>query len=214
MDALGYLVSFVILPGRAHDLARRAGPYGDLMEGLSFGALVGHRAFHAEWLPGERKARGAAAVISSRRNRTEPRDHDREMYRWRRQIENFFARIKEFPAVATRCDRTDESFAAAIHLVAGVVAATEMSTGPRHTSVMAPLPMGAAIKRHQVRRRSRKPDTVLTIDRFSHFLKIVLDGLEIIAERQDSLQGGRTDGTGGYGKRGSTAGWIKATNST
>ena len=46
------------------------------------------------------------------------------MYMWRHQIENFFAGIKEFRSVATRYDKTDESFAAAIHLVAGVVAAT------------------------------------------------------------------------------------------
>ena len=68
--------------------------------------------------------RGAEAVIPSKRNRTAPREHDREMYKWRHQIENFFARIKEFRAVVTRYDKTDESFAAAIHLVAGVVAAT------------------------------------------------------------------------------------------
>ena len=44
--------------------------------------------------------------------------------RWRHQIENFFARIKEFQAVATRYDKTEESFTAGIHLVAGVIAAT------------------------------------------------------------------------------------------
>ena len=111
---------FMILPGQAHDLAG----VPDLLEGLPFGALIGDKAFDAKWLPGEVEARGAEAVIPSRRNRTEPRDHDREMYRWRHQIENFFARIKEFRAVATRYDKTGESFAAAIHLVAGVIAAT------------------------------------------------------------------------------------------
>jgi len=39
-------------------------------------------------------------------------------------MENVFAEIKEFRAVATRQDKTDESFSAGIHLVAGVVAAT------------------------------------------------------------------------------------------
>ncbi len=43
---------------------------------------------------------------------------------WRHQIENVFARIKEFRAIATREGKTDASFAAAIHLVSGVVAAT------------------------------------------------------------------------------------------
>ena len=63
-------------------------------------------------------------VIPPKRNRAAPRDHDREMYKWGHQIENFLARIKEFRAVATRHDKTDESFAAGIHLVAGVIAAT------------------------------------------------------------------------------------------
>ena len=44
-------------------------------------------------------------------------------YGWRHLVENFFAKIKEFRAIATRYDKTDESFAAGIHLVAGVVAA-------------------------------------------------------------------------------------------
>ena len=119
MDALGYVVRFVILPGQAHDLAGVPA----LLEDLPFGALVGDRAFDADWLLEEVERRGAVPVIPSRRNRTEPREHDREMYGWRHQVENFFAKIKEFRAVATRYDKTDASFAAGIHLVAGVVAA-------------------------------------------------------------------------------------------
>jgi len=38
-------------------------------------------------------------------------------------VEKFFFRIKKFRAIATRHHRTDGSFAAGIHLVAGVVAA-------------------------------------------------------------------------------------------
>ena len=43
---------------------------------------------------------------------------------WRHQIKNAFARIKEFRAIATCEGNTDACFAAAIHLVAGVVVAT------------------------------------------------------------------------------------------
>ena len=111
---------FVILPGQAHDL--KGTP--DLLEDLQFGALIGDKAFDADWLLEEVERRGADAVIPSKKSRTDPRDHDLEMYKWRHQIENFFARIKEFRAVATRYDKTDESFAAGIYLVAGVVAAT------------------------------------------------------------------------------------------
>ena len=120
VDALGYLVRFVILPGQAHDLAGVSAQLRD----LGCGALIGGKAFDANWLIGEIEKSGAMAVIPPRRNRTETRHHDREMYKWRHQIENLFGKIKEFRAVATRYDKTDESFAAAIHLVSGVVAAT------------------------------------------------------------------------------------------
>ena len=118
-DALGYLVRFVLLPGQAHDLAGMP----DLLEGLEFGALVGDKAFDADWLVEEVERRGAMAVIPSKRNRKVPRDHDGEMYKWRHQVENFFAKIKEFRAIATRYDKTDVSYAAAIYLAAGVIAA-------------------------------------------------------------------------------------------
>ncbi len=51
-------------------------------------------------------------------------NHAKHGTRLRDQIKKFLARIKEFRAVATRYDKTDESFAAAIHLVASVVSAT------------------------------------------------------------------------------------------
>ncbi len=103
MDAPGYLVRFVILPGQAHGPAGTAKLLDRLLEDLA--------------------QRGAEAVVPSKRNRTEPREHDREMYGWRHQVESFFARTREFRAIATRYDRTDASFAAGIHPVAGVVAA-------------------------------------------------------------------------------------------
>ncbi|MFP5074780.1 IS5/IS1182 family transposase, partial [Neisseria sp. WLZKY-1] len=39
----------------------------------------------------------------------------------RHLIENFFCRIKEFKKIAMRCEKTDESFAANIYLVATVL---------------------------------------------------------------------------------------------
>lgn len=119
VDALGYLVDFEIVPGQVHDIVG----VPPLIDGLEFGALIGDKAFDADWLLEELDARGALAVIPAKRNRKVPREHDRVMYGWRHLIENFFAKIKEFRAVATRYDKTDESFAAMIHLAAGVIAA-------------------------------------------------------------------------------------------
>ena len=111
---------FVILPGQAHGPAGTPG----LLEDLPFGALIGDKAFDADWLLKELGERGAAAVIPAKKSRTDPRDHDREMCKWRHRTGNFFAGTKEFRAVATRYDKTDESFAAWIYLVAGVIAVT------------------------------------------------------------------------------------------
>jgi transposase len=35
-----------------------------------------------------------------------PLDYDRDIYKWRHLIENFFAKINEFRRIATRFDKT------------------------------------------------------------------------------------------------------------
>ena len=55
--------------------------------------------------------------------RDDPAMHDEEMYKWRHQIKNYFLEIKEFRAIAIRCDKTVAGFGALISLVAGVIEA-------------------------------------------------------------------------------------------
>ena len=70
--------------------------------------------------------RGAKVVIAQHPRRTTPLDIDRddidrEMYKWRHLIENFFCKLKEFKRLALCADKTDQSFAAMIHLAAAVI---------------------------------------------------------------------------------------------
>ena len=51
---------------------------------------------------------------------------DKEMYKWRHLIENFFQKIKEFRRIATRYDKTDTSYAATIHLAAAIIASVAL----------------------------------------------------------------------------------------
>ena len=60
-------------------------------------------------------------MIPPRSNRSAPRDYDRELYAARHLIENFFAKIKQFRAIAPRYEKTARNFPAAIRLVASVV---------------------------------------------------------------------------------------------
>jgi len=43
------------------------------------------------------------------------------MYAARHLIENFFAKLKQFRAIATRYDKTARNFLAAVHWVASVI---------------------------------------------------------------------------------------------
>lgn len=109
---------FVLLPGQRHDTIGVA----PLIDGIAFGALLGDKAFDVNWLRDALDARGSAAVIPPKAGRKLPITYDKAMYRWRHLIENYFAKIKEFRAVATRYDKTDTSYRATITLAAAIIA--------------------------------------------------------------------------------------------
>jgi transposase len=67
-------------------------------------------------------ARGATAVIPPKSNRKQRRDYDEDAYAWRHLMENYFAKIKEFRALATRYENTASSYAANWHLAATIIA--------------------------------------------------------------------------------------------
>jgi transposase len=60
-------------------------------------------------------------VIPPKTNRIIKRDYDRHIYKSRHLIENFFAKLKQFRAIATRYDKTAKSFLAGIHLAATAI---------------------------------------------------------------------------------------------
>ena len=64
---------------------------------------------------------GKSAVIPPRQNRTAPRPFDQELYKTRHLIENFFCKLKQFRAIATRYDKTARNFLAAVHLAAATI---------------------------------------------------------------------------------------------
>ena len=118
MDALGNPIGFALTGGQAHDLAGADA----LLPELEAETLIADKAFDAE----ERvikplAAAGKTAVIPPRQNRRAPRAYDRDLYKARHLIENFFAKLKQFRAIATRYDKTARCFLAGIHLAAAVI---------------------------------------------------------------------------------------------
>ncbi|WP_206407744.1 IS5 family transposase [Pseudomonas oleovorans] len=116
-DALGNLVKFVLMPGQRHDTKG----VRELIADVRFDALLADKAFDVNWLIQELGKRGAQVVISQMPRRRAPLEIDREIYKWRHLIENFFCKLKEFKRIAMRSDKTDSSFAAMIYLAAGVI---------------------------------------------------------------------------------------------
>jgi len=85
-------------------------------------AVIADKAFDAdERVIEPLQAARKQVVIPPKANRKVQRPYDSHLYKARHLIENFFARLKLYRAIATRYDKTARNFLAAIHLAATVV---------------------------------------------------------------------------------------------
>ena len=118
VDALGNPVGFLLTGGQAHDLTGA----DHLLPSMQAERLIADKAFDADTrVIAPLAAAGKTAVIPPKANRRLPRDFDRDLYKARHLIENFFAKLKQFRAIATRYDKTARNFLAAVHLAAAAI---------------------------------------------------------------------------------------------
>src|SRR3954454_427257 len=118
VDALGNPVGFHLTGGQEHDLAGADA----LLPELEAEALIADKAFDADQRVLEPLAEaGKTAVITARKSRTTPRAFDTDLYQARHLTENFFAKLKQFRAIATLYDKTARCFLAGIHLAATLI---------------------------------------------------------------------------------------------
>jgi transposase len=117
-DALGNPTGFHLTGGQASDLAGADA----LLPGVAAEMVIADKGYDAEArvLAPLREA-GKVAVIPPRRNRTEQREYDRDLYEARHLIANFFCKLKPYRAIATRYDKTARNFLAAVYLAATVI---------------------------------------------------------------------------------------------
>ena len=118
VDALGNPIGFHLTPGQAHDLDGA----DKLLPGIEAEKVLADKAYDAnERVITPLIAAGKEPVIPPRSNRNDQRHYDGELYKARSLVENFFCRIKQFRAIATRYDKTACNFLAAIQLVASII---------------------------------------------------------------------------------------------
>ncbi len=92
------------------------------MKNIQADALLADKAFDAdERVLKNLQEKGIEAVIPPKSNRKAPRDYDRELYKARHLIENFFAKLKQYRAIATRDDKIANTFLGGIFLTSTVI---------------------------------------------------------------------------------------------
>lgn len=65
--------------------------------------------------------KGCEAVIPFKKNRLYPQSYDKEVYKARHLIKNFFTKLKQYRGIATRYDKPSQNFLGAIYLAASIV---------------------------------------------------------------------------------------------
>lgn len=118
VDALGNPVNFYLTQGQCSDLEGAE----VLISELTAPMVLADKAYDADArMITPLKAVGRTAVIPSKKNRKQPRDYDKYLYKERHLVETFFCKLKQFRAIATRYDKSARNLLAAIHLAASVI---------------------------------------------------------------------------------------------
>jgi transposase len=73
-------------------------------------ALLADNGYDADAVRDELAKTGIEAVIPAKRNRKDPAPHDARKYKWRNLIERLFNKLKNWRRVATRYDKSKESY--------------------------------------------------------------------------------------------------------
>ena len=113
-DGRGRPLSFFFSPGQISDARGAIVLLADLPAAKR---ILGDRGYDADWLREELKGRGLRICIPARRGRRRPASHNKKRCR----IENAFARLKDWRAIATRNTRCGDLFLSAIALAAAVI---------------------------------------------------------------------------------------------
>ena len=113
VDANGLPIALKLTEGQAHDGRAAA----DMLHALGQGdILLADAAYDSDALRQSLAARGAWANVKPMANRRRKPAFSAFLYRYRNLVERFFNKLKHYRAVATRYDKTPETFLASVKL--------------------------------------------------------------------------------------------------
>ena len=119
VDSFGFPIDFIITGGQVHD--SQLAP--ELIERLPVSDyVVADRGYDCEYLRWLIRDRGSIPVIPRKKNSKVGNDDiDWELYKERHLVENIFARLKHFRAIATRFDKLKKNFEGLLSLACAYI---------------------------------------------------------------------------------------------
>ncbi|WP_434058296.1 IS5 family transposase [Acinetobacter pseudolwoffii] len=117
-DALGNPTGFYLTDGQVHDLNG-----SDVLLDLSLSQTwLMDKAYNSRdrVIDPILEAKGQV-VMPAKSNSIDQRDYNRNLYKARHLIENFFAKLKQYRAIATRYDKLAQNFLSAIYLASTII---------------------------------------------------------------------------------------------
>lgn len=112
-DALENPLKFILTGGQRNDITQAI----PLLEQTIDTFVIADKGYDSNEFIEFLKIKNCTPVIPSRKNRKEPRDYDTFLYEDRNRIECFFGKIKQFRRIASRFEKSAESFLALIYFV-------------------------------------------------------------------------------------------------
>ncbi len=112
VDAHGMPLRMLVTSGTVADCSQAA----TLIEGLDAQYLLADKGYDSDALVTKVETSGMKAVIPPRRNRKQPRNYDKALYRHRHLVGNAFLHLKHWQGIATRYAKNTASFLAAVQI--------------------------------------------------------------------------------------------------
>lgn len=106
-----------LTPGQASDIAQAT----ELLAEHEPEVVIGDKGYDSDEFVATIEARGAEAVIPPKKNRLQPREYDRHIYKERNLVERFWSKAKQFRRVATRYEKKAAHFLAFVCVAAIMV---------------------------------------------------------------------------------------------
>jgi transposase len=116
-DALGNVLDFVITGGQVHDVTQAK----ELTTNVTGSTIIADKGYDSDELVEHLKNKSCEVIIPPRRNRKEPRDYDKYLYKARHVIENFFSKIKHFRLLFSIFDKKKDNFLSFLHFASVLI---------------------------------------------------------------------------------------------